>query len=267
VPEHPFIPSADGALRLDILDPGMAALAQRLDVAPGLVASGRGHLSEVSQRLWRGLEGRATMKGGYTGPRILPRHDPMAFGLPVLIEPLRVRLLSAERLEELEELSFNVREPRQKSPDPRVDRQMEKTAPQFFLRNIRRLEKETQLHNLPYREEQWRDVSDHGLNVGRGEVLTYAPPDMSYKLTWARLDELRAEHLAITTDLQWETHAGAWTHILGGARMQFPTFEWGKVKGRFATPQELLGEINEGRERPYRQLPRQVIEQYFYRRP
>ena len=263
-----FIPGLGGGLRLDLLDPGTAAMAQRLDVPPGCVASGEGLLARSTRRLWARLEANWTMQGATHGPTILPRLDPMAFGMAIELTPFENRIITEARIEELRDREYFVRQPGQKPPDVQVELQMEASSPQFFLRNVLRAEMGTTLPYVPFRDECWRDPEDHALKLGLDQVLTYSPPDMSYTMTWTRLDSHRAERHAVLFELSWEDEAGLWRHKLQGARMTPPGLgEVKRVKGRFADPGQLLEEINEGRERKHRRLPRQVIEQYFYRRP
>ncbi len=255
-----------GGLRLDALDPSIARVAARYDVPLGMTASTRGRVADATAALWRQLSCGYRARGIAPGPTILPRHDPLTFGQQHLLTPFKDRIFSDERLKELRNIQFFVRAVGQLEPDHKVEFQMEHKSCQFFLRNVQRVELETQLPFVPFRDERWREATD--LTFGPDQVLTYAPPDMSYTMSWEHLEDVRQSQRAILYDDEWELRAGRWRHDLGGVRPTDPRLGIvQRVKGRFATPEELLAEINEPREHKYKRLPNRLVEFYFYRRP
>lgn len=255
-----------GALRLDILDPSIARTARLEDrPADAVSVSLTGTFARKHAAFHAALSSRHQRYGDY-GAKIGPRHDHLNFAAKSLIEPVELKAIDLDKVEAMRRPQFFFKWPRPKEVGWEVEGQLENITPQFFLRNIRRMELSRNPMASQFLPEIWRDNEEYGVELGPDKVLTYAPPSLlEDKLSWHRLQELRGERDELLEELDWFEYHGRWRENFASAlRLPIPMglVEDERVKGRFANADELLEELNSRLQRPLRSLPAHVRRYY-----
>ncbi len=261
------IPMAGGALRVDILDPSIARIAAWAERSrDATLVSPTGALATANTRLFESLERRKTWHRSL-GMQVCQRHDNDNFVPEPAIEPFNMIISSPKKMAAMWNVQFFFRKPKQRPPDPDLKTKMEEITPQFFLRNLRRAQHETNLPYVPFRDEFWRDNEEYATEFGADQVLTYEPIDMDLTPSWVTVDDNRNDLKAVLYDLDWFEKHGAWREgFKPSARPRsIHSYEQIREKGRFAKPDELLKEFNHGRDRKYRRLPPYMLHIYRHR--
>lgn len=235
-----------GGVRTDILDPSILSFS-----ADGFVgrysSSSKGTLAASSEAFWTYLGPRIACRvGSHHGKGFIAQREHENFStFEEHEQAISFDMIPEEKVEELNNPKTSLRAFGQVPFNMKIYDQMQQRVPQFFLRNIKRLEKDTTLGGSAFRNEIWRDEDEYRLEIGPDQVLTYERPEFEKETASSILEEeIRLQH-EVLVELDWHTYHGRWRE--GVTRMAFFLkfdflFERQKIKGRFATEEEKKAE-------------------------
>jgi hypothetical protein len=224
-----------GGLRLDVLDVSIASTLRR-GGAGRYTASQGGGLARAAERWFASLERRVRLPGVHAGQGLIAQRDHSDFSA-IQEELLETpELVPSERLDQLENPQVVLREPGLKQPDVAASIQMEECTPQFFLRNVQRVQRSYEMIGSVFKVEVWRDAADYNLGEQKIDLLNYAPPVFEEEwMSDIAADECRKQR-AILRELDWGAYHGRWKEGVDSMsffrRFNF-LFETERVKGRF----------------------------------
>ncbi len=230
-----------GGARLDILDPGLSPL-QRRGKGGRHTASEYGPLAQSSGRLWDYLGRRQGARVGShrkgliataeADPKIELHKGEIARDHEVLTE---------EEYEAKQNPGVVLKEPGDVPLDPEIYNLMQRITPQYFLRNVKRVTNNTDMHGSPFIVELWRDSQQYAVSVGEGQALTFEPIKLEEEGVWNIIAHDTKERKAVLNELDWSQQRGHWND--GISRMSFFKnfaflFETTRTAGRFETDEK-----------------------------
>jgi hypothetical protein len=232
--DDPTLPS--GGVRLDILDPNLSVIERR-GGSGRHTASAAGRLASSSDRLWGYLARRQATRVGAHKNGLIAQDEP---DLEVLDPDVarEYELIDPEKVQKLENPEVLLRPIKPRPLDQEVYGRLQDCTPQFFLRNVRRVTNETDMFGSPFKIEVWRNSADYRVEVGRGQGMTWTPPDIKQRLLWEDVQETTAQRKNVINDIDWAEYRGRWKE--GITRMSFFEqfgflFETERTEGRFTS--------------------------------
>lgn len=242
-PEQLVMPQG-GVLPAGVLDPSILCLEP--DPGPDRqTVSSTGSLAESSAVFWAAYTNRyfGPINSFFRGGEIPRHHEEF---LSDNLDIFELEMIDEEALESLEEFDVFLKEPGQKSFGFEEYAILKQIAPQFFLRNVNRMEKETNLPYVPFEIHLYRDPEEYAVVPLSGIEFVPASSEMLEVWSSRTIGEQRLAIRQLVELLDWAEYEDGWTEgreewVEG--RLKF--FRTTRHKGRFATKADLAKEADE----------------------
>jgi len=249
---EPFVGAPGGAIPPGVLDPDIARHARELRGPDDLYASPLGALARSGQRFWRFIHHRhlrALNSLHYDGLAHTRQHDRFVRDHEATLPA--VTMVDLDEINQRWWTEFALKEPTEKPQPDEVETNVKECTPQFFLRNIMRLEHEVGLPVPPYQIEVYFDPSEHERIETYDYVANFRPPEVDLDEAARVVAEFRTLHNQLIYDADWESIHGnnAWRN----PDQEIPIFALfmpkalKRLRGRFATPEEARQEAESTR--------------------
>lgn len=244
-----------GQIPPGVLDPSIARHADTRRSRHDLFASRAGHLADAGARLSRYIERRHVRPLNsihYDGLAHTRQHD--RFTIDHEANLPTVYMVDLDELNRRWWIEFGVKGTTEKAQPDEVETNVKECTPQFFLRNIMRLEHEVGLPVPPYHIEIYFDPDDYERVVTHDFVADYKLPEVDLEEADRVLDDFRRLRHQIFHEADWESIHGnnAWRtpeDEVPIAALAMPK-SLKRLRGRFATPEEARKEQEATRKRP-----------------
>ena len=242
-PPHDIAYAPGGMIPPGVLDPSIVTLSPPTNWGEERFSASESPTFDRAARdfftsLWRRVD--SPLGGFWRGGEIARRHHDTfvrEITLPRELPPI----ISDERIEELYVFMGLNSEPGERRRSYDLEEKVKEVTPQFFLRNVKRAELETNPHRPPYHIEIWRDPIVPPRDFPTQVVLTYIRPEMTFEISSGVSVEEREKMLNLLMRDDWAEQWGNWWQETERPKIDmtwFPTSTIKRVRGRFANEEE-----------------------------
>jgi hypothetical protein len=226
-----------GVLPTHILDPSIVRI--RADAgAHRRTASSSGSLAVAAKRFWGSYDRRyfGRVNSVCDGGEIPRDHGDF---LDENLDTFQLEMIDEEALEALEFFEVLLKEPGERSISFEEYGILKGVAPQYFLRNVPRMEKETNLPYVPFEIHLYRDPDEYTVEPYTGIEFDPASAEMLDSWSTQTIGDQRIAIRQLVELLDWADYEEGWTE----GREEWVTkrlelFRTKRHKGRFATKED-----------------------------